>query len=315
VPPPAAADLARLNRLNIALMLGSAALACLVPFEMFLVAYAVLGPLHYLTQISWLRDRGFYTTGPRDWLPLALLSLLSLDALWTRWVPWRGAAFVALAAGCTAAFARGTAIKLLVPAAAVLLAGRVHSWEPANVFFAGLLPTVVHVYVFTGLFLVAGSLKARSATGWASVAVFVACGAALLAVRPEGGRPSDWALARLPPFDGLLDSVARVAGDGPAALMAIGRFLAFAYTYHYLNWFSKTRVIGWHEIGRGRAAAIAALWLASVALYAWDYGAGLLVLFALSMAHAFLEFPLDARTLVSVASGLRRPAPAALRPR
>lgn len=49
------------------------------------------------------------------------------------------------------------------------------------------------------------------------------------------------------------------------------------------------------------------LWLASAGLYARDYGAGLPALFALGMAHAFLEFPLDARTLVSVVSGSRRP--------
>ncbi|MBM3984598.1 MAG: hypothetical protein FJ296_02730 [Planctomycetes bacterium] len=173
--PPAAAELARLNLLNIALMLGSAALACALPFELFLAACAVLGPLHYLTQVSWLHDCGFFTTGPRDWLPLALLALLALDALWTRWVPWRGAAFLAL------------------------VAGRVHAWEPANVFFAGLLPTVIHAYVITGLFLVAGNLRSRSASGWASVAIFLACGAALLLVRPEGGRPSDRALPRLGP--------------------------------------------------------------------------------------------------------------------
>ena len=292
-------------------MLASAALACAVPIEMFLVAYAVLGPLHYLTQISWLKDRGFFTTGRHDWIPLALLALLSLDAVWTRWVPWSGAAFVALAGGCVAAFARGTLAKLLVLAAAAALAGRVHAWGPAELLFAGLLPTVIHVYVFTGLFLVAGSLKARSPTGWAAVAVFVACGAGLALVRPEAGRPSDWALARLQPFDGLLHAVTRLTGDGPDALMATGRFLAFAYTYHYLNWFSKTRVIGWHAVSRARAVLIVAAWLASVGLYAWDFRTGILVLFVLSMAHAFLEFPLDARTAVAVARGLAgRAAPA-----
>jgi hypothetical protein len=26
------------------------------------------------------------------------------------------------------------------------------------------------------------------------------------------------------------------------------RFIAFAYLYHYLNWFSKTEVIRWHKV-------------------------------------------------------------------
>ena len=34
------------------------------------------------------------------------------------------------------------------------------------------------------------------------------------------------------------------------------RFIAFAYTYHYLNWFTKTRVIGWADILRRRGLTI-----------------------------------------------------------
>ena len=63
MPGPTPATLERINYVNIGLMFASAALACLMPFEAFLGAYAVLGPLHYLTQISWLHDRGYYTTG------------------------------------------------------------------------------------------------------------------------------------------------------------------------------------------------------------------------------------------------------------
>ncbi|HET9870420.1 MAG TPA: hypothetical protein VFR02_07995, partial [bacterium] len=51
----------RVNALNIGLMALSAALAFRFPFELFLFSYTVLGPLHYLTEISWLKDRGFYT--------------------------------------------------------------------------------------------------------------------------------------------------------------------------------------------------------------------------------------------------------------
>ncbi len=51
-------NLAGVNYLNMGLMVLSCALAFVLPFELFLLAYAVLGPLHYLTQISWLHDRG-----------------------------------------------------------------------------------------------------------------------------------------------------------------------------------------------------------------------------------------------------------------
>jgi len=51
----------QVNYLNIGLMIGSAAVAVRWPFETFLFAYIVLGPLHYLTEISWLHDRHYFT--------------------------------------------------------------------------------------------------------------------------------------------------------------------------------------------------------------------------------------------------------------
>ena len=61
---------------NIALMIISCAAAYLLPFELFLFSYAVLGPLHYLTEISWLHKRDYFTTGRRDYLvfiPIAIV--------------------------------------------------------------------------------------------------------------------------------------------------------------------------------------------------------------------------------------------------
>ena len=312
VPSPAHLD--RINSLNIGLMVGSAALACTLPFEVFLASYAVLGPLHYLTQISWLHDRGFFSTGRRDWIPLLLLALLALDGTYTHWIPWNGATFTAFGAGIAAAFIRNPVAKVAALIVCAAFAAPVMRWYPARAFFGTLLATVVHVYVFTGLFILAGSMKSRSRSGYASFAVYLACGIGLLVVQPPSSyQPGTYALANLEPFDGLIRTIGRLVpggGERPA-LVAIGRFLGFAYTYHYLNWFSKTGIIRWHEVSRARMAAIGALWLASVTLYAWDYATGLAVLFLLSVSHVFLEFPLDARTLVEVVTGMRRPARAA----
>ena len=57
------ADTDRINFLNIGLMLISCVVALFIPFELFLFAYAVLGPAHYLTEISWLQKRRFFTRG------------------------------------------------------------------------------------------------------------------------------------------------------------------------------------------------------------------------------------------------------------
>ena len=59
------------NHLNSGLMVVSCVVAYLYPFELFLFSYAVLGPLHYFTEISWLHQRGYFTAppGPPKGLP------------------------------------------------------------------------------------------------------------------------------------------------------------------------------------------------------------------------------------------------------
>jgi hypothetical protein len=73
----------------------------------------------------------------------------------------------------------------------------------------------------------------------------------------------------------------------------IMRFIAFAYTYHYLNWFSKTSVIKWHQVPKKTLLITLALWVLSVGLYVVDYSIGLKALYFLSFLHVFLEFPLN----------------------
>ncbi len=304
-----AARLDRINRVNIGLMLASAAVAAVLPFEVFLASYAILGPLHYLTQISWLHDRGWFTTGRFDWIPLAGLGLLALDAVSTQWLSWHGTAFTALLLGVVAAWAHRTAPRIAALVAGVALSVPLLRWFPGQLVFVALLPTVIHVFVFTGLFILAGSMRSRSRTGYVSFAVFLACGAGLLLIQPGSDyRPHPSALARLGSFEALVDAMAAIAPGTASreAVSAIGRFLGFAYLYHYLNWFSKTGVIGWHEVSRRRMGLIVALWAASVGLYAWDYAVGLTALFYLSITHVFLEFPLDARTFIDVVTGMRR---------
>ena len=85
----------------------------------------------------------------------------------------------------------------------------------------------------------------------------------------------------------------------------VTRFIAFAYTYHYLNWFSKTEVIRWHKIPKARLVAIIALWLVSLGLYAYDYKVGLQWLFFLSFTHVLLEFPLNFISMTGIVKETR----------
>ncbi len=76
------------------------------------------------------------------------------------------------------------------------------------------------------------------------------------------------------------------------------RFIAFAYTYHYLNWFSKTELIMWHKIPKARFMLVIILWVTSLILYRINYPIGLRWLYFLSFCHVLLEFPLN---MVSIA--------------
>ena len=83
--------------------------------------------------------------------------------------------------------------------------------------------------------------------------------------------------------------------------------IAFAYTYHYLNWFSKTTVIGWYKIINTKIAIIITLiWLLSIAIYYYDYKIGLALLLFLSLLHVFMEFPLNFISIREIGKSLRQ---------
>jgi hypothetical protein len=43
------------------------ALAFNVPFGLFIFSYVLLGPLHYLTEINWLREKSYFVKN-RQWI-------------------------------------------------------------------------------------------------------------------------------------------------------------------------------------------------------------------------------------------------------
>ena len=50
----------RADAVHLGLMLLALAIAYALPFELLLLSYAILGPVHYLTEISWLHDRRYF---------------------------------------------------------------------------------------------------------------------------------------------------------------------------------------------------------------------------------------------------------------
>jgi hypothetical protein len=181
------------------------------------------------------------------------------------------------------------------------------------ILFAIFLPTLVHVFVFTGLFILQGALKNRSITGLLSLVVFILCGVSFFVLFPQFSfySVSNYAEKALTEsgFVMLNRSIIhlfKLGSDTRATIFAsqigfgIMRFIAFAYTYHYLNWFSKTSVIKWHKVPKKWLITVFVFWVLSVGLYAYNYYVGLVVLYILSMMHVFLEFPLNYRSMIGI---------------
>ena len=428
----------RINYLNIGLMLITAILAYYFPFETFLLAYAYLGPLHYLTEISWLHDRQYFAKGKWDYLVLLVIGiLLSLDAMFNDlkmsndFVSFfndtnlsNQLLIIAIFSGIVFALIKNFYIKLGLIGLFYLII--VRRWlHPSNdidntdsslIFtLTSLIPTLIHVYVFTGLFMLYGALKSRSKSGLLQMVGFILFPLILVFGLPSDSKNSHLSgygkdayyadgegfyntnysiLNHFNLFDNklnnkeyldivsnpttekaliqnkIIDSVSyykhidslkqiqnnnfilskqpinpqivdqgghihdhvlyffnndtnyvkrldkyknvampkdlwispmgkerKKSTDNLIFFSEVGimlmRFIAFAYLYHYLNWFSKTEVIRWHKVPKVRFILVVVLWLAAAIFYSIDYKLGLSVLFFLSFTHVLLEFPLN----------------------
>ena len=397
----------KINYLNIGLMLVTMVLAYYFPFETFLLAYAFLGPLHYLTEISWLHDRQYFTKGKYDFIPLLLIGIALSYAAFAKDAGFDMEFYntfvelglfdkllvLALFSSLLFAFVKNLPVKIF---SILFLFIFISGWfsednkemnQSSTTVFAltSLLPTLIHVYVFTGLFMLFGALKSRSKTGLMSVGAFIILPIILIFVVPVKsktnyisayGKEAYYAggdgffytnvsimdhfnLTEAPNLTNkqYLDSIVnknsqsnqltpaerkRISDSLSTMLSAdfivpnrdneyymkpipvnkaipvnpkdfywssvffstfgimLMRFIAFAYMYHYLNWFSKTEVIRWHKVPKIRFAAVLLIWLSACGLYAYDYALGLSFLFFLSFTHVLLEFPLNMVSIVGI---------------
>ncbi len=304
----------QINYINIFLMIVSAAIAFALPFELFLFSYAVLGPLHYLTEISWLHDRKYFSTGKFDYLWLCLPAIPATAAFiynikfsfdWITLLIW-----VAFGSAFGMALFKRTMHKVILTATLVLCGLLLSNFRPYAILVTIFLPTIIHVFVFTGAFILYGALKSKSNSGYASFIVFLLCGFIffIYPVSADGYIINEYIERSIKPFMNVNKKLSAVLGvnqdwNGTVIVM---RFIAYAYTYHYLNWFSKTNVIRWHQISYSRMAAILIAWTISLVIYAIDYRLGYITLFFLSLLHVLLEFPLNHQSFVGIWGMLKK---------
>ena len=328
-----------IDLLNIIFMLVSLIIAIIIPFELFLFSYAVLGPLHYLTEINWLKDKNYFMLANVKYALILLvitilisiapiLNFLDLDLNITsqRILDFlsRNSGTLLLSAflfsiGLLFYKSIKTLLSLLVVIGIVVFLAT-KFLQDLFLFIAVFLPTIIHVYLFTLLFILFGSIKSKSKTGIYSVLVLAAIPfiisflpRELLTLTKPSIDTIDTFLSSN--FATVSANIAKLSGslenDNFAVISEIGIkiqiFIAFAYTYHYLNWFSKTSIIGWGKtISKQKLFWILFIYILSIGIYLYDYKTGLIALFFLSYLHVFLEFPLNAFTIKSLIGMIKK---------
>jgi len=282
---------------HFALMAAAAGLAYLLPFELVLLSYVFLGPAHYLTEISWLHDRKYFLPHRGIAMALVIVALTASfveNATWFGVIVWVAFVVCALLAGARTAL-QGMILVMVAIGATAFLASR----GPGFAIVGVLLPTLIHVSVFTLVFMVLGAARSRSPAQFGLVAAYLAAIILIMAIPPSSATAIP-ALAKLSheSFGNVPQALGRALGIPDLQLDArLTGLLSFVYTYHYLNWFIKAEVIRWADVPRSRLALVAALSIAATAFYFYDYVLGFGLLLSLSLTHVLLEFPLNTVSL------------------
>lgn len=299
---------ATIHHLNTGLIIFSCLVSFFIPFELFLFSYGILGPLHYLTEIGWLHKKNYFTKGKYDFL--FLVGACVILVYWNYNPPKNyglTADIIFLSLLCCIAFVfiKDWLYRFIVIALSLIFVGFLNNSPQFFTWVAIFLPTIIHVFIFTWAFMLFGVIKERSIPGLISILVLIACSVLIIMIQPTTlfYNVSDYTQKSYQRFGDLnyqlinyfnMDQLTNIKQIFTTnAGFVIMRFIAFAYTYHYLNWFSKTSVIKWHQVPKNILFGTIALWLISISLYIYDYNLGLQVLFFLSFLHVFLEFPLN----------------------
>ena len=290
--------------------------ACFLPFETFLFSYAVLGPLHYLTELQWLSKKDFFVPKTKISIFVILSTSITLLLFLNYYLFYIQKTEILVGLVLSSFFVLCFNLILLsntnrarfFSLGFVLLLGILYFVKPVLIILFGLfLPTIIHVYVFTFFFMIVGYFK--SSNRFALVSIL------MLALVPL--------LIYFFPLENLIEShlnskkiynstgfriinkwMVLIFGkniDADTIILKAQIFIAFAYTYHYLNWFSKTSIIGWAKTLRlKKMILVLGIWVLSIALYLYNYQIGLMVLFFLSMIHVLAEFPLNVLSIKTI---------------
>ena len=308
----------RIDLLNTVLIVVSFLVALFVPFHLFLFAYAVLGPLHYLTEIPWLHSHNYFTKKKTDGLVFLGVGVCLTILFFESAMNGSFGLSAMLIVTCflwsiVCLLTERNDVRIYAFIVIFILASFLVMLPTLLLLFGVLLPTLIHVYVFTLLFMLYGARKNNSMIGYGNVFLVCLCVGLFFMLQFESiaGVGSYVKESYLLSFGVLHETLGGFLGKPfessesffSATLgIVLMQCIAFAYTYHYLNWFSKTGVIKWHERVWSHRYLILVLWIVALGLYAYSYIVGIAALYFLSMLHVLMEFPLNIHTIRALGS-------------
>lgn len=320
---------------NVILIIVSLTLAINLPFQLFLFSYAFLGPLHYTTEINWLKEKNYFLKETK-WIALFILcALLVALPMFLRLnlpghinkMPWAITTadvlskfsdeilLMAIVTTIGLIYFKKTAHQLLFLIPALVATYYILNYFPDVALFTAIfVPTLIHVYLFTLLFMIYGTLNSKSKPGIIAIILVIAAPFIIMMckVNPAEYLPLKESVVNAynsTSFGFLNYGVAKFllpgqhTNEGMLSAMGIKIqiFIAFAYTYHYLNWFSKTSIIGWNKnLSKSKLITITSIWIISIILYLYNYKVGFIALLLLSLVHVFLEFPLNITSIKGI---------------
>ena len=317
--------------LNIGLVLFSLVLAILIPFKLFLFAYAILGPLHYLTEINWLKDKKYFIKTKKIWLIIFVIFALFIafynilnsisqtysgirDILGIFYSSTNLLLLTGFLFAISLIFLKKSSQIILALAGSFAFSYALNFYLPDSILFISLfLPSLIHVYIFTILFILYGALKSNSKFGIYNVLLLLLVPIIIyylplnsLEYKPSKTTIETFSASNMTIISSSLAKLFNQIQNGKfyplsSTGIKIQIFVSFAYTYHYLNWFSKTSIIGWkNALTTKSSILILSVWILSIAVYTYDYKTGFMALLFLSILHVFLEFPLNTVTVKEV---------------
>ncbi len=304
-----------IDNINSFLVIISFLIALIIPFELFLFSYAILGPIHYLSEIAWLEKKNFFINNLNRRNFFVIIAILASTLFFLKFYSDNflkiefsekyidnfisSLIFVIFFSAGIMLFQASYVKMFFLFYVIIFIALIFRNFYFYEVIFNILLTTMIHVWLFTAIFMLNGAILSKSKYGLITFVIFLICSLALFFIEKSHYQISNFVynILKLKNFTALNNVISDIFSFEKNNYLGgnnnVQSFIAFSYTYHYLNWFFKAQIINWHKLSKKMLFVIVLLYLVILTFYIIDYRLGFFITFFLSIAHVFLEFPLN----------------------